>query len=160
MGDGDTTTEHTDWMAEKGKTWTTNLRSKGYITARDGWKSLNTQLKPKLEYGLVAMCVPPKTLEDLLSMIQHKGLSPLGLNQKIYTELRTAHAKYQGMSMFDLNNSCMEFKVHLMREYWNKDNCLGNMIKLAYESFLIDTGLGGDVFSRDYNKLHILVEKS
>ena len=99
-GDGKTTDEHTDWMAEKGNTWTNKLGSKGFITARDGWKSLNTQLKPKLEYGLVAMCIPPKT-----------HLSPLGFNQKIYTELQTAHTRYQGMGMFDLNNSCMEFKV-------------------------------------------------
>ena len=28
---------------------------------------------------------------------------------------------YKGIGMFDLNNSCMEFKIHLMREYWNKD---------------------------------------
>ena len=54
----------------------------------------------------------------------------------------------------------MEFKVNLMRKYWNKDNCLGNMMKLAYETFLVDTGLEGDVFSRDYKKLHRLAEKS
>ena len=34
------------------------------------------------------------------------------------------------------------------------------MMKLAYEIFLVDTGLGGDVFCRDYKKLHILVEES
>ena len=159
-GDSKTTKKHTKWMAEKGKKWTDTLRSKGYITRRDGWKSLNTQLKPRLEYGLVAMCIPPKTLDDLMSTIQHSALSPLGFNQKIYKELRTAHARYQGMGMFDLNNSCMEFKVHLMREYWNKDNCLGNMMRLAYKTFLVDTGLGGDVFCRNYKRLHVLAEKS
>ena len=119
-GDGRTTKDHTKWREEQGKTWTDNLRNKGFITSRDGWKSLNTQLKPKLEFGLVAVCAPPKDLEDLLGRIQHNALSPLGFNQKIYIELQTAHARYQGMGMFDLNNSCMEFKVHLMREYWNK----------------------------------------
>ena len=63
------------------------------------------------------------------------------------------------MGMFDLNNSCMEFKIYLMHEHWNKDNCLGNMMRLAYETFLIDTGLGGNVFGRDYKKLHNLAEK-
>ena len=62
--------------------------------------------------------------------------------------------------MFGLNNSCMAFKVHLMREYWNKDNCLGKMMKLAYETFLVDTGLGGNVFCQDYKKLHVLAEES
>ena len=47
-GDGKTTKEHTKWMAEKGKKWTDTLRSKGYMMLRDGWKSLNTQLKPRL----------------------------------------------------------------------------------------------------------------
>ena len=106
-------------------------------------------------------CVsPPKTLDNLMSTIQHSALSPLGFNQKIYKELRTAHTRYQGMGMFDLNNTCMEFKVHLMREYRNKDNCLGNMMKLAYETFLVDTGLGGNVFCRDYKKPHRLAEES
>ena len=54
-GDGDATTEHANLMAEKCKAWTNNLRNKGFITSRDGWKSLNTQLKPKLEYGLVTV---------------------------------------------------------------------------------------------------------
>ena len=31
-GDGKTTTEHTDWMAEKGKKWTDTLRRTRYIT--------------------------------------------------------------------------------------------------------------------------------
>ena len=64
------------------------------------------------------------------------------------------------MGMFNLNNICMKFTVHLMQEYWNKDNCLSNMMKLAYETFLVDTGLGGNVFCRDYKKLHILAEES
>ena len=62
--------------------------------------------------------------------------------------------------MFDLNNSCVEFKVHLMREYRNKDNCLGHMMKLVYETFLVNTGLGGNVCSHNYKKLHRLAEKS
>lgn len=67
-GDGKTTNKHTKWMEEK-KTWTDNLRNKGFITSQDGWKSLNTQLKLKLEFGLVAVCVPPKKLEELLGRI-------------------------------------------------------------------------------------------
>ena len=61
--------------------------------------------------------------------------------------------------MFDLNNSCMEFKIHLMCEYWNTENCLGNMVRLAYKICLIDTGLGRNIFGRDYKKLHKLAEK-
>ena len=43
----------------------------------------------------------------------------------------------------------MAFKVHLMGEYWNKDNCLGSTMELDYKTFLVDTGLGGDIFCRD-----------
>ena len=34
------------------------------------------------------------------------------------------------------------------------------MMRLAYETFLVDTGLGGDIFCRNYQKLHRLAEKS
>ena len=33
-------------------------------------------------------------------------------------------------------------------------------MRLAYETFLVDTGLGGDVFCRNYKRLHVLAEKS
>ena len=49
-GDGKSTKTHTDWMEEKANKWTNNLRSKGSLKPQDGWKSLNTQLKSKLEY--------------------------------------------------------------------------------------------------------------
>ena len=49
--------------------------------------------------------------------------------------------------MFDLNNSCMKFKVHLIHEYWNKDNCLGNMMNFVYKTFLVNTGLAREVFA-------------
>ena len=145
-------------MAEKGKIWTNNLKTKGFVTARDGWKSLNTQLKPKLEFGLTAVCAPPATLESLMSAIQHDALSALGFNKNIHKQLRTAHARYQGMGMFDLNDSCMEFKIHLMREYWNRHDSLGTMMKVAYETFLVIVGLGGNVFSRDYVTLQKLAQ--
>ena len=60
--------------------------------------------------------------------------------------------------MFDLNDSCMEFKIHLMREYWNRNDSLGAMMKVAYETFLVDVGLGGDVFTRDYETLQELAQ--
>ena len=57
------------------------------------------------------------------------------------------------MGMFNLTDSCMEFKIHLMREYWNRHDSLGTMMKVAYETFQVDVGLGGNVFSRDYERL-------
>ena len=81
-GNGKTPKDHTDWMATKGKAWTNNLKTKGFITARDGRKSLNTQLKPKLEFGLVAVCARPKTLKDIVRTIHRDALSFLGFNKK------------------------------------------------------------------------------
>ena len=31
-------------------------------------------------------------------------------------------------------------------------------MRLAYETFLVDVGLGGNVFCKDYKKLHVLAE--
>ena len=52
------------------------------------------------------MCKPPKKLKDLLGRIQDNALSPLGFDQKIYTELRIVYARYKGIGMFGLNISC------------------------------------------------------
>ena len=98
------------------------------------------------------MCANPKTLEDIVSTIHVDTLSSLGFNRNLHKELHTAHARHQGMGMFDLNNSCMEFKIHLMQEYWNMRNSLGTIMKVAYATFLVDVELGGDVFNRNYKK--------
>ena len=63
------------------------------------------------------MCAHPETLGKLMATIYSNSLNTLGFNKNVHKELRTAHARYQGMGMFDLNHSCMEYKVHLMREY-------------------------------------------
>lgn len=64
---------------------------------------------------------------------------PLCSNQKIYTKLRTAITRYQAMKVFNLNNSLIEFRIHLKRQHLNKEDHLGEMLGLVYDSFLIDT---------------------
>ena len=108
------------------------------------------QLKPKSEYGIVAVCASPAKMKKISMIIHYHALSPLGINQNINREVRLLHRMYQGTQMLDLNHGCFSAKILLLRDYLNSDTTLGKMLNIALDTFIVDTGLGGEVFNMDF----------
>ena len=54
--------------------------------------------------------------------------------------------------MLDLNHSCFSAKILLPRDYFNSDTTLGKMLNIALDAFIVDTGLGDDVFNMDFGQ--------
>ena len=42
--------------------------------------------------------------------------------------------------------------ILLPRDYFNSDATLGNMLNIALDTFIVDTGLGDGVFSADFKQ--------
>ena len=122
------------------------------MSVNDNWKSSSVQLKPKLEYGIVAVCAPPAKLEETSVIIHYHALSPLGINQNINKEVRLLHRLYQGAQMLDLNHSCVSAKILLLRDYFNSDTTLRKMLNIALDTFIVGTGLDDDMFNTDFKQ--------
>ena len=60
--------------------------------------------------------------------------------------------------MFDLNILCAGAKLHFVRSFWNTFTPEGDHLRQSYETFLMDVGLGGNIFTRNYNTLGFLAE--
>ena len=67
---------------------------------------------------------------------------------------------YGGLGLWDINADCLGLKIHLMRVNWTSTDVLCHMMKQAFETFLIDLGFGGNVFTANYKKYHKLAERS
>ena len=85
-------------IRKMGTEWATKIRQVAHMLVNDNWKSTcsSVQLKPKLEYGIVAVCALPAKLEEASMIIHYHALSPLGINQNIDKEVRLLHRMYQG----------------------------------------------------------------
>ena len=62
--------------------------------------------------------------------------------------------------MFDLNIKCLGAKLHYLRTHWGSPTQEGRHLQQMYEAFLMDIGLGGNIFDRNYESLQYLAENS
>ena len=52
---------------------------------------------------------------------------------------------------------CFAAKVFLLQCFWGFDDAVGAMTQQAYETFLVEVGIGGNVFNWDIKKYGCLV---
>ena len=62
--------------------------------------------------------------------------------------------------MFDLNIKCLGAKLHYLRTHWGSQTQEGEHLQVMYEAFIMDIGLGGNIFARDYATYEYLAEHS
>ena len=67
---------------------------------------------------------------------------------------------YGGLGLWDINADCLGLKIYIMRVHWKSIDTLGQMIKQAFDTFVIDLGFGGDMFTANYNECHKIAERS
>ena len=74
--------------------------------------------------------------------------------------VRRMSCNYGGLNMFDLNIKCLGAKLHYLQTYWSMLTQEGRHLQQMYETFLMDIGIGGNIFDRNYTSLEYLAEHS
>ena len=70
-GDG---TKHLTAIRTNGMAWKDALKSNKYLRPSDGWLSLNIQLKPRIEWGLVGLSAKLDEVDRVIHAIYHASL--------------------------------------------------------------------------------------
>ena len=151
-GDG---TTHCREMKAAGVQWVDGLKSRP-LHRRDAWMSFHLQLTPKVSYGIAAVVHPPKKIDESFQSVLYQALPLLGVNRCITRFWRTLPIKYQGLGLPDFVVVACAAKVAWMLRHWGFDDTAGNAMMQAFEAFVIETGLYGNVFSQDYKVLGCL----
>ena len=147
-----------DKIVEKGGEWTSRLNSEAHISPRDAWCSFRFQLRPSLTYSNVALSAKPEDIEEAQRRIFFNSLSRLGVNQHIREVVRRIPNRYGGLGMFDLNIDALGSTLHELRMNWNTSTAAGNELKQNFETFHMDLGLEGNIFTKNYHELGYLAE--
>ena len=145
-------------IKSKGFEWASRLNSDAYISRSNAWCSFNFQLKPALSYSAVTLSADPKKLSKVQRSIFYKSLPQLGVNRSIWETMQRILHRYGGLAMFDLSITCLGAKLHHLRSHWHQLTPEGDHLRQLYETFLMDFGLGGNIFAKNFNSLGFLAE--
>jgi len=152
LGDG---LDHITAMREKGYTWHDRLKTRP-LPKCDAWMSFFFQLFPGISWGLVTVNVSPKTMDDHWQALYFKILPLLGVNRHIAREWRTLGERYHGLGLPDFVVVCFAAKVFFMQRHFGFESTVGQMLMQAYEAFLVDVGLHGNIFGYSFARFGCL----
>ena len=151
---------HVNYIGKKGSKWTSKLNTAVHIGRSDAWCSFMYQLEPSLSYSIETVSAEPTQVERTQRRIFFQSLSKLGVNKHIIETVRRLPRKYGGLNMFDLNIICLGAKLHYLRTHWGSQTQEGKHLQAMYEAFIMDIGIGGNIFARDYATYKHLAEHS
>ena len=134
------------------------MKSNKFFRPSDGWLSLNIQLKPQMEWGIVCMLEKLDNVDKAIHAVFHASMSCLRVNQKMRKEFRMIPEMYQGLGMFNLNIDGLGARIFFLYRHWNMDTPMGQMLKQAFEALQMNVGLEGNIFVRDFSHLGELAE--
>jgi hypothetical protein len=117
------------------------------LPTRDAWMGTHYQLFPKLIYGAAAVIHSPQKLEDAFESIWYKLLPSLCVNRNITEEYRIPPLRFQGLALPNPYIDTLIKNIHLLQSHWDTGSMLGQMLHQAYQVFLVEVGLGGNIFS-------------
>lgn len=152
-GDGK---KHVGSLRKKGLDWVDNQATKP-LPPCDAWLSFHMQLIPGMSWGLLAVTMSPQKLEDAIMSVYFKILPSLRVNRHITKGWRMTPARFQGLGMPNFVVWSFASKVYFLQCFWGfRDHAVGEMLHHAYEAFLMEVGLGGNIFVRDFDQLGCL----
>ena len=126
------------------------------LPSRDAWFSFNLQLYPGIKWGLVNTMMAPEKMEKMVQDLYFSILPLLGVNRNITKEYRMLPERFGGLGLPDFVLTCFASKVHFMQCNWGFADAIGSLMTHAYEAFLIEVGLYGNIFSLNFKVLGIL----
>ena len=104
-----------------------------------------------MSYGLAAAVLPPTKLDDLMQGLYYKILPLLGVNRCITKPWRMLPEKFQGLGLPNFVVDCLAAKLHFILCNWGLESTSGTMMMHAYEAFMMEVGLYGNVLSQDFS---------
>ena len=143
---------HVDYIVKSGLHHSSCLKIHP-IPPREARMSIDLVLVPKILYGAVTLSHPPAKLEKAFQSIYYKLLPSMGVNRCITKPYRMLPEKYQGLALPNPNIWVLAAKLILIREHWELDTTMGNMLTHAYQTFQMEVGLGGNIFGKCFKSL-------
>ena len=149
--------DHVDKMVTKGIEWCDQLTARP-LPPRDAWFSFENALYLSMSWGLVAVVLEPSKLENRFQSFYYRALPLFNVNRNIKKEWRMLPPRFQGLGLPNWNVKALGAKMHFLQCTWGLNGAASNMMRHNYETFLLEVGVYGNVFSAKYSVFCDLIE--
>ena len=147
--------DHIKEMCAKGYEWADRLDLRP-LPPRDAWLSFFLQLLPGISWGLLSVVMSPAKLERELQDLYFRILPLLGVNRHIELDWRMLGERFGGLGLPNFVVLAFACKVYFLQSNWGFENAVSSMLLHCYESFLVEIGLYGNIFSEDFSTWEML----
>ena len=138
-------------MCKKGYDWADRLTTRP-LPPRDSWLSFFLQLLPGISWGLLTVVMPPAQLNREFNDLYYRILPLLGINRHIGFDWRMLSERFGGLGLPNFVVLAFACKIYFLQSNWGFENAVAKIMLHCYESFIVDIGLYGNVFSLEYDK--------
>ncbi len=142
-------------MCKKGFIWADRLSSRPLPHAAD-WTSFTLQLYPGMVWGIATVVLSSRELFIATKPVFYKCLPFLGVQRHIELPWRTLPECFQGIGLPNFSLVSLSSKLQLIQCIWGFKNAASMSPRMGYESFVVDIGMYGNVFSLKYDDYSIL----
>ena len=130
--------------------WEAKVRN-GAIFRQDAWRAMNMKIMKILEYPLVTLTLTEVECDFIMTPILTGGLPRAGICYNIPRLVLYGSLDHQGLGMNNLYTTMRLQQIQVLLYNKWKNIATGQLIWISLESFKLELGIQGSLFSKDYN---------
>ena len=136
-------------MRKQSVEWGSKVKT-GAICRQDAWRAMNMTIMKTLEYPLVALTLTEKECDYIMAPVLAGGLPRAGICRNIPRSVLYGSLEHQGLGMHNLYNTMGLQQIQVLLDNTWKNTITGKLIRTSLESFKLELGIQGPLFTKDY----------
>ena len=112
---------------------------------------MNMTIMKTLEYPLVALTLTEAECDFIMAPVLAGGLPRAGICRNIPRSVLYGSLDHQGLGMHNLYTTMGLQQIQVLLDNKWKDTVTGQLIRTSLESFKLELGIQGALFSKDYD---------
>jgi hypothetical protein len=143
-------------MHQWAQDWCTKIR-RSFLHEHEVHIALQMTIQKKLEYPLTVINPSRQTCDRIMHRILKTALPKSGYNSHFPRKALYGPGKMMGGELHNLYATMVGKHLYEILTEAPYDSPTGNLLRTSIEQCKVELGLGGDLFTHDYKKLHHLV---
>ena len=130
--------------------WASAVKSR-HVRNDEAWEYYQTTVRKTLEYPLAATTLSKRQCTEIEAPALQAGLQRSGMPANLPRDLVNGPKTMQGLGSPDIYFVQGEKHLQVLLDHGHDDSITGNHLRAGIEAHKLELGVGGSLFTKDYN---------